>query len=201
MMKKGFYILFGMCMVLLAVSCSNSGKSYTDRLKEEKRAINRLIDSEGFEILKSFPADYKFKPNQFVKLDNDVYINVIDSGNGQRATLYSTEIFSRFTAHRFSLDSTIYRTEWSNYGPNSNGTFPVEFTYGNTTANTGDITTSERSALEALVSEGMQIGLEYVGHGGKVKLIVPFKRGSSEDQGSYLPVYFEILEYKFGENS
>ena len=79
-MKKGFYILMILCAALMVVSCDKT-KSYTERLKDERKAIDRLIDHEGFKILKNYPSDGVFKENEFVKLDNDVYLNVIDSGN------------------------------------------------------------------------------------------------------------------------
>lgn len=187
-MRKGFNILLIFGMVLVAMACGNKTKSYTDMLNAEKKAINNLISSEGLEILKNYPSDGVFKENQFVKLANDVYINVVDTGNGNRAELYQTDVYARFRANFIRHDSVIL----SNYGPNSNGTFPVEFKYGYYSA-----TTSTGDGLSDLVSEGMQLGLEFVGDGGKVKLIVPFKRGSSWQQYEGDPVYFEILEYKF----
>lgn len=51
-MKKGFYILMILCAALMVVSCDKT-KSYTERLKDERKAIDRLIDHEGFKILKT----------------------------------------------------------------------------------------------------------------------------------------------------
>ena len=73
-MKKGFAIVLLVCAARWAASCSKT-KSYTDYLNEEKDVIERLIDEKGFEILKDFPADTVFKENQFVKLENGVYLN------------------------------------------------------------------------------------------------------------------------------
>ena len=72
-MKKGFNILLILCVALVAISCSKT-KSYTDMLKDEKKAIERFIDDKGLEILDDFPADSVFKENQFVLLDNGVRI-------------------------------------------------------------------------------------------------------------------------------
>ena len=49
-MKKGFNILLILCAALVAISCSKT-KSYTDMLKDEKKAIERFIDDKGLEIL------------------------------------------------------------------------------------------------------------------------------------------------------
>ena len=53
-------------------------------LKDEKKAINRLIDENDFEILKDFPEDSVFKENQFVELENGTYLNIIEKGTRQR---------------------------------------------------------------------------------------------------------------------
>lgn len=195
-MKKGFNVLLIMFVGMIALSC-NKNASYTDMLKAEKKAIRRLIDQEDLEILKDFPANNKFNSNQYVKLDNDVYIQIVDTGDGTRATQFTTKILCRFTANRFMIDSTQYVHRWSSYGPHSNGTSPIEFIYGYTTVIQQSTSTEFQAIMEAFMSEGLQAGLEYVGNKGKVRLIVPFKRGGSTDQTNGWPVHFEDLEYKF----
>jgi len=155
-------------------------------LKDERKAIERLIDDEGLEILKDFPKDSVFKENQFFKLSNEVYINIVDLGGENKAVSGTTEVLARFEMSYFMDDTTTI----SNYGPNSNGTYPMEFKYGYSTA-TG--------YGYSVISEGFQTGLSYVGHKGKVKLIVPFKRGASADMQYGYPVYFRIIEYKFAD--
>lgn len=105
-MKKGFNILLILCAALVAISCSKT-KSYTDMLKDEKKAINRLIDENDFEILKDFPEDSVFKENQFVLLDNGVYLNIIDKGSDQRAIQGKTKILYRCSIHFFMNGDTI----------------------------------------------------------------------------------------------
>ena len=41
-MKRGFYILLIMCTAIMVVSCDKT-KSYTDMLKAQEKAIDRLI--------------------------------------------------------------------------------------------------------------------------------------------------------------
>ena len=176
-MKKGFNILLILCAALVAISCSKT-KSYTDMLKDEKKAIERFIDDKGLEILDDFPADSVFKENQFVLLDNGVYLNIIDKGSDQRAVQYKTKMLYRCKMSYF-MDSTIVAIE--NYGPHSNGTSPIAFTYGD-------------------YSKNSPYDPSYVGDRAKVKMIVPFKRGAYNDQSNGQPVYYEILEYIFEEN-
>ena len=190
-MKKGFNILLILCTALVAISCSKT-KSYTDMLKDEKKAINRLIDENDFEILKDFPEDSVFKENQFVELENGTYLNIIEKGTSQRAVQYKTKILYRcnvsYPMDSAYINSTPYYIQ--NYGPHSNGTSPWEFTYGDYAS----------QANPYLVSEGLQEPLKYVGDRAKVKLIVPFKRGTCNDQSNGEPAYYEILEYIFEEN-
>lgn len=214
-MKKVFSIVWIVCAALFVASCGKT-KSYTDMLKDEEKAIDRLIAQEGIEILNDFPADTVFEENQFVRLDDDVLLNIIDRGSSDRAVLYDTKILYRCIVS-YPMDTTyIWNTgycTWSdltnwvlkhNYGPNSNGTLPypassvagmsVPFTYGDY---------SSRLSTElshTYVSEGLQMPLRYVGDRARVKLIVPFRVGSYMDQSNGQPVYYEVLEYIFDEN-
>lgn len=200
-MKKGFNILMIVCAALLALSCSKT-KSYTDMLKDQKKAIDRLKDKESFVFLKKFPKDSVFKENEFVELENGVYLNIIDKGTSERAVAGQTKILYRCTMY-YPMDTayirytdsygyplSIYYTTtsyvFSNYGPHSNGTSPFSFTYGDYTS--------------GAAGEGLMTPLEFVGDRAKVKLIVPFKRGLSTDNSNGEPAYYEILEYKFEQN-
>ena len=45
-MKRGFYILLIMCTAIMVVSCDKT-KSYTDMLKAQEKAIDRLRADSG----------------------------------------------------------------------------------------------------------------------------------------------------------
>jgi len=195
-MRKSFYFLLVVFVTLAGVSC-NKTQSYTDMLNAQKKAINKLIDENDFEILSSFPEDSIFKENQFVKLDNGVYLNIISKGNNDRAVLYSTDIQTRFIARMF-MDTDTGTVDLM--GPHSNGTSPVEFKYGYYTAGLSDNYNNQ------FIGEGLAAGLPYVGDSAYVKLIVPFKMmtdiGSSYYYGtafksSGIPVYFAKVRYIF----
>lgn len=198
-MKKGFNILLIVCAALLTLSC-NKTKSYTDRLNEQKDVINLLIDKENIEVLKHYPEDGVFQENQFVLLDNGVYMNVIDPGTEQRAVSGKTRILYRCIVSYpkdpvYGNSSPYYQFyndkegKCINYGPLSSGTVPIPFIYGD-----------YASMNNPYVSEGIQAPLEYVGDRAKVKLIVPFKYGTYPDQGNYQPAYYETIQYIFEEN-
>jgi len=196
-MKKSIIIGLMALFVIAVMSCGNDRRSYADMLKIEERAIDRLFDERGFVLLKRFPDDSVFKANEFYQLESDVYLNIVEKGDGRRAVQYETEILARFTMNEIMSDTTGGINIVSNYGPNANGTFPVQFKYGSLTAISHSISTGLQTYLESRLSEGMQEGLKYVGHEGKVKLIVPFKVGASADQSSGNPIFYEIMQYKF----
>ncbi len=185
-MKKIIGIVVLLCAMFSVTSC-NKTTSYTDMLKAEKKAIERLMDSEGIVVLSSYPKDGVFKENEFYKMDNGVYLNVIDSGNGNRATSYETRVICRFVARIFMTDTTVIDGF-------SSSQFPVTFKYGINEAIEDE---GAFSNLNYFVSEGLASGLDYVGDSSYVKLIVPFKVSSSTLSSAGEPVYFQKVRYIF----
>ena len=180
-MKRGFYILLIMCTAIMVVSCDKT-KSYTDMLKAQEKAIDRLRADSGLVFLEEFPTDSIFKENEFVELDNGVYLNIVNKGNSERAVLGQTAIRSRFIARMFMENSSM-----------GTGTHPVEFRYGYYTSLNPDYSYT----WDMFICEGLGAGLPYVGDSAVVKLIVPFKLMSSDFQSSGTPVFFEKVKYTF----
>ncbi len=189
-MKKGFYFLLIMMGMAIAVASCDDSESYTDMLNAQRKAINNLIADSGFVILSKFPTDSVFASNEFVKLDDEFYLNIIDKGNSDRAVLGQTDIQCRFTATFFMDD------EWGTgtldlLGPHSNGTYPVEFKYGYYTTGLYDYT------WNIFISSGLAGGLPYVGDSAYVKLIVPFEYLGSDFQSTGTAIFFEKVRYIF----
>ena len=191
-MKRGFYILLIMCTAIMVVSCDKT-KSYTDMLKAQRKAIERLQVDSGFVFLDEFPEDSIFKENEFVELDNGVYLNIVNRGNSERAMLGQTAIRSRFIAQMFMENSSMGTGTVDLLGPHSNGTSPVEFRYGYYTSLYPDMD----YYYDIFICEGLGAGLPYVGDSAVVKLIVPFKLMSSDFQSTGTPVFFEKVKYTF----
>ena len=123
-MKKSFNILLILCAVLAVVSCGDKTKSYTDMLNAQEKAIEALIRDSGIVVLKNYPENGVFKDKEFVLLPNDVYMHVIDSGNGTRAVLSQTTVLTRFKGLLLDTDTVIPFENFSSWK------FPVEFKYG-----------------------------------------------------------------------
>jgi len=187
-MRKSFNRYLALCAALSAVllSCNNN-KSYADMLKAEKKAIDRFIAENEIEILKSYPANGVFEDRQFVALDNGVYLNVVDSGNGNRAVSGKTTVMCRARVK--------WLMEWlgadtatvDNLGTASS---PMVFRYGVAVESYDEFSTYFfNSALAA--------GLEYVGDSSTVKMIVPFSMSSQTFNTNGIPLYYSKVLYRF----
>lgn len=195
-MKKIVGFVLMLCVVLSFTSC-NKTKSYTERLEAEKDAIERLMDSEGIVVLDEYPADGVFKENEFVKLENDVYLNVIDSGNGDRISYGERKnVICRFEARIFMSDTLTINGFGSEYLPVTMTVIPYYNEYYGIQASAVQ-DGSASSGLEAYVSEGLASGFYHVGDSATVKLIVPFKVSSQMLRQMYEPVYFTRVRYIF----
>ena len=74
-------MLLGMSICLS--SCDKDRISYPKMKKEQKKAIDQFISSQGIEVLHKYPANGVFGEKQFYLTDEGVYIHVVDSGNSQ----------------------------------------------------------------------------------------------------------------------
>jgi hypothetical protein len=183
-----------MLIAIFASSCTKSMRSYAEMKKDEKEAIDQLIVEEGFEILNKYPVDGVFGEKQFVKLDNDVYLNVVDSGNGNRPVTGKTTILMRCSGRFiFKLDSTGVFSTFPNLEE------PIDFLYGY-----ASITISQYSGYIGsnpwfYLSSGVESALEHVGENAIVKMIVPFESGSSYQNYNSLgaPLYYDKIKFTF----
>lgn len=157
-------------------------------INAQDRAIEKFIHDNNIEVLDEYPANGVFKENQFVHLDNKVYMNVVDSGNGTRAVAYKTTVLARFKGN-FMVTDTVSFENFSSWK------FPVEFKYTNYS------TAVDNNAYNVFLSEGLNTPLKYVGDRARVKLIVPFQAGSTigsySQQSSGTAIYFDLVTYQF----
>lgn len=186
-MKKGFSILMMITAAILVMSaCSKSQRTYTEMLNDERKAINKLIDSLDLKILDAYPGNGVFADNEFYKLPSGLYLNVVDSGNGNRAVYNSTTILCRFTFDYITGLTGTYET----VDGFDNTFYPLIFTYGGSTAY-GD------QNFITLYGQGLVEPLSFVGDSSIVKLIVPFKVGGEQQQYNGDPIYYKKVRYVF----
>lgn len=185
------WVLFVVAMGMLTTSCSSS-ETYADKLKSERKNINAFLGEKEIELLDTYPENGVFKENQYFRdPDTGVYINVVDSGNGNRAkTDQMAQVYFRFwdTATLPVASSTI-----STSLEDQPGVQPVSFTYGNSNSY---INSNQNDYFSYIyLSPGVTVPLKYVGEGAVVKLIVPFAQGSTYQNLAYQAMYYGRLKY------
>jgi len=206
-MKKCFYVavlVYGVLMFGLIVSC-NDTVSFAEKQSAERKIINRMIAEKNIEVLKEFPKDSVFGENQFVQLNSGIYLNIVDSGNGNRAELGKTILLVRTSGEYYtSEEATSFNTFENVYEP-------FEFIYGQAYSIVYNETYNNYSYYY-FFSAGLESILDYVGENAIVKLIVP---GSSEvniegskvsagssfqlygDANTFIPIYYDRVRYLF----
>ena len=184
-------------------SCGKKFKSFKQWKKEEKEAITNLIAKEGFEILDKYPANGVFGEKQFLKLDNECYLNVIDSGNGKRADSLITVVLMRCSYIGIAIGDT---TRSSIFG---NQFEPLEFVYGN--MNEAKYRAQQNTSSNAyfFLSPGLESALRYVGDNAVVRMIIPFDNGqgstyingigSAYQDERRIPMYLDRIRFVFDE--
>jgi len=197
-------IIFGVIFSVVFGSCGKRVKPFKQIKKEEQQAINDLIAKEGFEILSRYPANGVFGEKQFVKLDNECYLNVIDSGNGKRADSTKTVVLMRCSF----IGITPKDSSWQlSIFPNGNE--PLEFVYGN--MNEAKMRASQNPSGYGFLflSPGVESALRYVGENAVVRMIIPFDNGqeskypygigSSYQDEEKIPMYLDRVRFVFDE--
>lgn len=183
-----------MAMLLLASvclsSCDKDRISYPKMKKEQKKAIEKFISSEGIEVLHKYPANGVFGKKQFYLTEEGVYIHVVDSGNGQRAQFRKTEVLMRFSGKTISKN---FSTSFDFF---ENESVPFEFTYGR-----ADMVLHEhkatRDAYHFYFSTSLETALRYVGDRSTVRMIIPFEVGSEDQLNRGIPLYYEKVTFRF----
>ena len=208
-MKKGFYIfvLIGLVLNLVfTVSCSDT-PTYEELKTAERKIIRKIIAEKGIEVLNEYPASGVFRENQFVELSNGIYLNVVDSGNGNRAVVSTssvTQVLVRVSGEYYREDS-VYTFDLF-----KNGYEPFLFNYGYAYS-TAKSHESYDNLYNWFFSSALEDALTYVGDSSIVKMIVPgyteLGTGNSVYSGSsnmqtvnnreYVPIYYDRIRYVF----
>ncbi|MDR3250711.1 MAG: DUF4827 domain-containing protein [Tannerella sp.] len=204
-MKKRFCffaIISCLFSLVFGISCSDDVPTYEELKAAENKIIKRMIANKGIEVLSDYPDDGVFKENQFVQLTSGIYLNVVDSGNGNRAQVNFTDILVRTSGEYYYPDSLVPFTTFTN------SSYPMEFKYGMA------YNIVQRYAYNGwtdpyymFFSTGLESVLSYVGDSSIVKLIVPgysevngAQGGStyqSENTTVYYPIYYDKIRYIF----
>jgi hypothetical protein len=195
MMKKfEFQKTVALLLMALVAGCSDT-PTYEDMIKAERKAVNKLIAMEGIEVLERFPTNGVFGEKQFVKLEDDVYLNIVDSGNGNKAVTGKTTVLVRCSG------KFIFESDTGTFSTFGNSYDPIEFLYGYASIAISNSPNNPYSETWYFLSEGVELALQYVGENAVVKMIVPFDKGSqyqnSYDSYARRPLYYDKIKFTF----
>lgn len=188
-MRKVLGLICFIIALCVAFAACSSSETYADKLKNERKNISRFINEHNIVVLNQYPASGVFEENEYFRDPlTGVYINVIDSGNGNRASVSKrSEVNVRFDGAM-----TLPTNESDTTTNNLPGSQPISFTYGITAtysnSNTG-------SFDYYYLSTGITAPLQYVGENARVRLIVPFASGSNFQLAAFKAMYYTQLQY------
>jgi len=198
---------FRICILMIifgvVLGSCNKGKSFRQYKKEEREAIDALFAKEDFKVIYSYPANGVFGEKEFLKLDNECYLNVIDSGNGNRAIKGKTIVLMRCSYIGIAASDTMKHSIF----PNSYA--PLEFLYGNIDEAKYRASVYGDGSGFYYLSPGVESALEYVGDNATVRMIIPFDNGqfsnypngigSTYQSDRKIPMYLDRIRFVFDE--
>jgi hypothetical protein len=178
-MKRISYLFFLIFIIsLVSSSCSNT-KTFAQQLDDEQTLISAYIKRNNINVLTTFPADKKWKENDYVKTGSGLYFHLVDSGGSKIDTTtlqLKNTVIPRYKQYALSLaaDTTSYWTT-IDFG------YTPDFVYG-------DLTQSCLAFQEAV---------SYMKRNdSQAKIIVPSEIGFTADKNSVTP-YGYTLKIRF----
>lgn len=184
-MKKLFSSVFIFISLIFVLSACG-GESYADKLKKETKAIDRFIDAKGIKVVHKYPTS--FENNIYYRdPDTGVYIHVANPGNDDKPIKGQTDVYIRYKKIQNLLTND---TVPSNY----TGQY-LQFRYGVSSTYTSSNT---NQAAYYYLSSACVSPLDHdLGNNAIVNLIVPSSAGSTSQQNSVTPYFYEGLVYRF----
>lgn len=189
-MKKTYSILtsffLGFVAVLSLFSCE-SGKSYSELLNEENRAVNRfLVDQQ---VIPYIPADsvFEYGPDApFYQIDGEgnIYMQVIDPGSGPKAT-DDQLVYFRFLRYALTYYNGSLKDLPSEGNQNDLTQAPTSFRFQNYTLQSS-----------SQWGSGIQLPLEFLPLNCEVNLVVKSQFGWTSEISYVVPYYYHIRYYK-----
>jgi hypothetical protein len=180
-MRKIFLFTLFLVVLSIALSSCDNTKTPQEYLREEKKAIERYIDSNGIVVLNSYPTDSVFEENEYFRTSDGLYFHVTNPGMGNKVRPMVDEVMVRFEYYfdvksyvsGDTTKSTLYYTQ-----------FPIEFRYG---------ISGTYDAYYAC--NGWAIPLTYVNEGAIIDIIIPSALGSQSNSSAYRPIFYKNLHY------
>lgn len=172
----------------LSLAGCNEGKSYSDLLDEEEKAVNWYLAQQR--VVASVPEDSVFEtgPNApFYRMNSDgsVYMRVISMGDMSNRPKKGDTVYLRYLAQNIKY---LFAGTTSGTGT---GNADNMLTGGNQSLVYGNTYLSSTTSL----GTGIQVPLGYLGYNCEVDLIVKSIEGRAGDISNCIPYLYSGLKY------
>jgi hypothetical protein len=209
MKRLSILALFSFALMYVFIVSCNKVVTYEEKKAAERKIIRRILAEKDIEVLDEYPKDGVFKENQFFQLNSGIYLNVVDSGNGNRAVYdgtNSTDVLVRVSGKCYYPNTT----DDYEFNTFANNFAPIEFKYGYAYN-----VVQEHSQYSSIYSNFFGMGIEsilaFVGDSAVVKLLVPghaeirsgnssYSAGStlqSTPSSYFIPIFYDRVRYTF----
>lgn len=192
MRKISIFILITFGVLITFNACSKKD-TYADKLKKERKAINRFIAQNGISVFNELSKDKPivFDENAYFKDPNTgVYFHIIDYGTGDPIK-ERDEISLRYDTVNVFLIGNDTIMKGNDY---NNNIEDIKFMYGDLN---DYLETNAYSLGYYYKSAGCTIPIKYgLKDKGRVRLIIPFSSGSTGQQYYNEPLYINELTYR-----
>jgi len=180
--------LLSVALLLLMTACEE-GKSYSDLLREEERAVNWYLAQNRVET--RVPEDSVFEigpdaPFYRMNADGTVYMRVIRTGDMNDRPEKGQTVYFRFMRQniKFLYEKTNLSDGEGNADDMGSNLGGMHFVYGN------NVLTSTTK-----YGTGIQLPLNYLGYNCEVDLIVKSIDGFAENVSDCIPFVYKSLKY------
>lgn len=195
-MKKILLALFSVCALMFVFQSCSKTRTYADRLADEKKAIDRYMKKNKFELISReefFKNDTTTAENQYVELQTGLYMHVVNRGDqmGEEYKFkHRDEITVRFTEYNIIEG---YETV---VGNTNNPFFVDAFVLTESDAGIRGEFVGRGNMAEIYGSKnvppGWIIPLEYLRYGAHVKLIISSKLGHTLASQQVYPYAYDL---------
>jgi len=179
-MRKILSIVALLAVLAISISSCDSDLTYANQLDAEKTAIKDFIKNNNFKVVETIPTVVPWPDGVYYLTESGLYVHVLDTGVLVNKALKTNTVVSvRFT--ETDMDGAESYTNMKGTGN------PVELLYNNVSSS---VTFGDCLAWHE--------GLQYVGDGGRIQMIVPASIGwSMYTSTTALTAMFYELSYTF----
>lgn len=165
-------------VLLLAVAAVLGGctseTAYSTQLKKEKKLIAEYLKRNNITIIYDEPPYDKWKPNEYLQLDDYCYFNLTQMGDTMTDEIESGDaVLMRYRRYTLNVNA-----DTLSYWSSNDASYPIEFQY--------NVTSSAACA-------GWHYALDCMRYtGAEGKLICPSKLGFNDDATSVTPYGYDL---------